>query len=210
MVRKHQKSIGNYIICILLSVGIIPLILMVLSIYNTTSGLLMDRNDSSKVSATDVVQTEVSKFHKQSENVLKDVAGYPEISGGKYDEKIIKTQLDRACNACQYLQSIVVGYPDNKYVSTETEPAGYKVTSRPWYTKAVANEGQICWTSPYKSATTGKYLVSASYAMRSRQGKLIVVSVNLRYSSIEEVIKQLKIGNTGQVTLVSNTGIVLA
>ena len=210
MVRKHQKSIGNYIICILLSVGIIPLILMVLSIYNTTSGLLMDRNDSSKVSATDVVQTEVSKFRKQSEHVLKDVAGYPEISGGKYDEKIIKTQLERASNACQYLQSIVVGYPDDKYVSTETEPAGYKVTSRPWYTKAVANEGQICWTSPYKSATTGKYLVSASYAMRSRQGKLIVVSVNLRYSSIEEVIKQLKVGNTGQVTLVSNTGIVLA
>ena len=210
MVRKHQKSIGNYIICILLSVGIIPLILMVLSIYNKTSGLLMDRNESSKVSATDVVQTEVSKFHKETEHILKDVAGYPEISGGKYDEKIIKTQLERTSNACQYIQSIVVGYPDNKYVSTETEPAGYKVTSRPWYTKAVANEGQICWTSPYKSATTGKYLVSASYAMRSRQGKLIVVSVNLIYSSIEEVIKQLKIGNTGQVTLVSNTGIVLA
>lgn len=210
MVRKHQKSIGNYIICILLSVGIIPLILMVLSIYNTTSGLLMDRNDSSKVSATDVVRTEVSKFRKQSEHILKDVAGYPEISGGKYDEKIIKTQLDRASNACQYIQSIVVGYPDNKYVSTETEPAGYKVTSRPWYTKAIANEGQICWTNPYKSAATGKYLMSASYAMRSRQGKLIVVGVNLKYSSIEEVIKQLKIGNTGQVTLVSNTGIVLA
>ena len=210
MVRKHQKSIGNYIICILLSVGIIPLILMVLSTYNKTSGLLMDRNESSKVSATDVVQTEVSKFHKEAEHILKDVAGYPEISGGKYDEKIIKTQLERTRNACQYIQSIVVGYPDNKYVSTETEPAGYKVTSRPWYTKAVANEGQICWTSPYKSATTGKYLVSASYAMRSRQGKLIVVSVNLIYSSIEEVMKQLKIGNTGQVTLVSNTGIVLA
>lgn len=93
MVRKHQKSIGNYIICILLSVGIIPLILMVLSIYNTTSGLLMDRNDSSKVSATDVVQTEVSKFHKQSENVLKDVAGYPEISGGNMMKKSSRRSL---------------------------------------------------------------------------------------------------------------------
>ncbi|KLA44784.1 methyl-accepting chemotaxis protein [Ligilactobacillus ruminis] len=210
MVRKRQKSIGNYIICILLSVGVLPLIVMVLSIYNTTSNLLMARNDSAKVSATNVVQKEISDFRKQGECVLKNVAGYPEISGGKYDEKIIKTQLDRAKDSCQYIQGMVVGYSDNKYVSTWSEPADYKVTSRPWYIKAVANEGQICWTNPYKSASTGKYLVSASYAMRSRQGKLIVVSVNLSYSSIEKVIKQLKIGNTGQVTLVSNTGIVLA
>ncbi|MCI5768350.1 MAG: methyl-accepting chemotaxis protein, partial [Ligilactobacillus ruminis] len=210
MVRKRQKTIGNYIIWILLAVGLIPLIVMVLATYDTTSDLLMARNDSAKLSAVNVVQTERSKLQKQSEHVLKKVAGYPEISGGKYDEKIIKTQLDRAKDACQYIQSIVVGYSDNKYVSTQLEPADYKVTSRPWYTKAVANEGQICWTSPYKSASMGKYLVTASYAMRSRQGKLIVVSVNLTYESVEKTLKQLKIGNTGRVTLVSKTGIVLA
>lgn len=177
MVRKRQKTIGNYIMFILLAVGLIPLIAMALAIYDTTSDLLMARNDSAKLSAVNVVQTERSKLQKQSEYVLKKVAGYPEISGGKYDEKIIKSQLDRAKDACQYIQTVIVGYSDDKYVSTQPEPADYKVTSRPWYTKAVANEGQVCWTNPYKSAATGKYLVTASYAMRSRQGKLIVVSV---------------------------------
>lgn len=144
MVRKRQKTIGNYIMWILLAVGLIPLIAMALAIYDTTSDLLMARNDSAKLSAVNVVQTERSKLQKQSEYVLKKVAGYPEISGGKYDERIIKSQLDRAKDACQYIQTVIVGYSDDKYVSTQPEPADYKVTSRPWYTKAVANEGQVC------------------------------------------------------------------
>ena len=90
MVRKRQKTIGNYIMWILLAVGLIPLIAMALAIYDTTSDLLMARNDSAKLSAVNVVQTERSKLQKQSEYVLKKVAGYPEISWGKYDERIIK------------------------------------------------------------------------------------------------------------------------
>ena len=37
MVRKRQKTIGNYIMWILLAVGLIPLIAMALAIYDTTS-----------------------------------------------------------------------------------------------------------------------------------------------------------------------------
>ena len=44
MVRKRQKTIGNYIMWILLAVGLIPLIAMALAIYDTTSDLLMARN----------------------------------------------------------------------------------------------------------------------------------------------------------------------
>ena len=75
MVRKRQKTIGNYIMFILLAVGLIPLIAMALAIYDTTSDLLMARNDSAKLSAVNVVQTERSKLQKQSEYVLKKVAG---------------------------------------------------------------------------------------------------------------------------------------
>ena len=55
MVRKRQKTIGNYIMFILLAVGLIPLIAMALAIYDTTSDLLMARNDSAKLSAVNVV-----------------------------------------------------------------------------------------------------------------------------------------------------------
>ena len=71
MVRKRQKTIGNYIMFILLAVGLIPLIAMALAIYDTTSDLLMARNDSAKLSAVNVVQTERSKLQKQSEYVLR-------------------------------------------------------------------------------------------------------------------------------------------
>lgn len=49
MVRKRQKTIGNYIMFILLAVSLIPLIAMALAIYDTTSDLLMARNDSAKL-----------------------------------------------------------------------------------------------------------------------------------------------------------------
>ncbi|WP_334116123.1 methyl-accepting chemotaxis protein [Ligilactobacillus sp.] len=207
---KRQKSIGHYIMYILLGVGIIPLIAMVIAIYNTTSDLLMARNDSSKQSAVNVVQVEREKLQKQTNFVLKKLVNYPEIAGGRYDEKVIKSQLQRAKDSCTYIQTAIVGYDDDKYVSTIAEPADYKVTARPWYTKAVASEGQIVFTNPYKSAATGKYLVTASYAARTRQGKRYVVSVDVDYSSIEKTLSKLKIGNTGRVTLVSRTGIVLA
>lgn len=154
MVRKRQKTIGNYIIWILLAVGLIPLIVMVLATYDTTSDLLMARNDSAKLSAVNVVQTERSKLQKQSEHVLKKVAGYPEISGGKYDEKIIKTQLDRAKDACQYIQSIVVGYSDNKYVSTQLEPADYKVTSRSFQRQVSCLHRKVPETAVTRKART--------------------------------------------------------
>ena len=54
---------------ILLAVSLIPLIAMALAIYDTTSDLLMARNDSAKLSAVNVVQTERSKLQKQSEYV---------------------------------------------------------------------------------------------------------------------------------------------
>lgn len=66
---------------ILLAVGLIPLIAMALAIYDTTSDLLMARNDSAKLSAVNVVQTERSKLQKQSEYVLKKVAGILKFPG---------------------------------------------------------------------------------------------------------------------------------
>ena len=61
---------------ILLAVGLIPLIAMALAIYDTTSDLLMARNDSAKLSAVNVVQTERSKLQKgilkfPGENMMK-------------------------------------------------------------------------------------------------------------------------------------------
>lgn len=66
---------------ILLAVGLIPLIAMALAIYDTTSDLLMARNDSAKLSAVNVVQTERSKLQKQSEYVLKRLRGILKFPG---------------------------------------------------------------------------------------------------------------------------------
>ncbi|WP_334116935.1 methyl-accepting chemotaxis protein [Ligilactobacillus sp.] len=208
--KKKQKSIGYYIMFILLATGLIPLVAMIIAIYSTTTSLLISRNDSSKLSAVNVVQKERQKLRNQTDYVLKKVANYPQISGGRYDERIIKSELSRVKDACAEVTSGIVGYSDGKYVSTVREPAGYKVTERPWYTQAVANMGQICWTDPYKDAATGKYVVTASYAMEGQNGKIVVVSLDVTYSNIEETLGELKVGNTGRVTLVSNTGVVLA
>ena len=195
---------------ILLLIGLVPLFVMLATTYNTTSDMLMSRNEKSKQSAVDVVQTERTRLQSESAAVLKKVAAYPEITGGKFDAKVVKTQLTRAKDACPYIQTTIVGYSNGRYVSTQSEPDGYKVTERPWYRLAAANEGKICWTNPYKSAATGRYLITAAYAGRTSEGKLFVVCADMTYGSIEKTIRNLRIGNTGRVTLASQTGIVLA
>lgn len=85
--------------------------------------------------------------------------------------------------------------PDLDYASD------YDPRKRPWYTEAKANNGDVVVTDPYIDASTGDMVVTLSKVTKDGSG---VVAIDVDISTLNEVAKEIKIGNKGYAILLDN------
>ncbi|MEW9081790.1 methyl-accepting chemotaxis protein [Caldanaerobacter subterraneus] len=83
-------------------------------------------------------------------------------------------------------------------------------TSRPWYRGAVEAKGNPFWTDAYKDEVTGNYAISVSQAVINplTNEAVGVVGMDLNLYGIENLLKNVKIGQKGMIFLVDKNGIV--
>ncbi len=88
-------------------------------------------------------------------------------------------------------------------------PVGYDPRVRPWYKEALASPGTPIISKAYKS-TTGDAVFSSVRTV-SRSGNIIgVVSIDVSLGVLTDLIKGIKIGETGYVMLIQDDGLILA
>jgi len=95
-------------------------------------------------------------------------------------------------------------------IAPHTElPEGYNPTQRPWYTKAVESKS-FNWTEVYTDAFSGESIISASMPVYDNNGELIgVIGMDLVLDPFFEELMNIKVGNTGYLTLIDSTGYTL-
>ncbi|NNG65786.1 methyl-accepting chemotaxis protein [Caldanaerobacter subterraneus] len=83
-------------------------------------------------------------------------------------------------------------------------------SSRPWYKGAVEAKGNPFWTDAYKDEVTGNYAISVSQAVINplTNEAVGVVGMDLNLYGIENLLKNVKIGQKGMIFLVDKNGIV--
>ncbi len=85
-------------------------------------------------------------------------------------------------------------------------PETYDATSRPWYTGAMEKDG-IYFTEPYlDQGTTTGLVVSISYPIKDDGKTIGVGAMDMTSDFIQEYFSSYKIGQSGYLFLVTNTG----
>ena len=92
----------------------------------------------------------------------------------------------------------------------DAKMANYDPRVRPWYKTAMANPGKTVRTEAYYWAGDDAVLVSTVRAVANQlgaQGGVVNIDVSLK--QLTEIVKQIKLGESGYLMLMENTGTVL-
>ncbi|UVK99423.1 methyl-accepting chemotaxis protein [Pseudomonas sp. B21-048] len=140
--------------------------------------------------------------------VSADAAQLPE---SEMDTKLLDlfTGLATSHPAYSYMS---YGLSSGGYAIWPADPkmANYDPRARPWYKTAMANPGKTMRTAAYYWAGDDAVLVSTVRAVTNQlgaQGGVLAIDVSLK--QLTEIVKQIKLGETGYLMLVENTGTVL-
>ena len=206
--KKRKKTIGIYVMITLMLVAGIPIIVMLTSSYLTTKNLLIERNDLNKESAVNLILAEEKSLRRSTESKLKSMAELPamktEFSMGR-----IRSDLSLAIAGSNSFLAVTFGTEDDEYVTFNPLPDDYKPTIRPWYKGAVKAEGEVYWTAPYLDPVSNQFVTSASIRVKNSHNQVGVLSVDVSYESIQNILSSFTVGRTGNVTLVSESGVIV-
>lgn len=206
--KKRKKTIGIYVMITLMLVAGIPIIVMLTSSYLTTKNLLIERNDLNKESAVNLILAEEKSLRRSTESKLKSMAELPamktEFSMGR-----IRSDLSLAIAGSNSFLAVTFGTEVDEYVTFNPLPDDYKPTIRPWYKGAVKAEGEVYWTAPYLDTVSNQFVTSASIRVKNSHNQVGVLSVDVSYESIQNILSSFTVGRTGNVTLVSESGVIV-
>lgn len=141
----------------------------------------------------------------------KYLAPHPNYNLGEQDKQILDfiTCLAQAHSAYAY---VAYGVNDGGYV---VWPAGQKLSNydprkRPWYQLAMANPGQTVRTNTYYWAADDAVLISTVRAVPNLLGNPGgVVNIDVTLKGLTELVKKIKLGDSGYLMLVEKNGNVM-
>ena len=137
-----------------------------------------------------------------------DAAKVPE---GEQDKRIFELFAAMAASHPAYAY-VSYGVSNGGYVSwpADLKLANYDPRVRPWYKAALASPGKTLRTDAYYWAPDDAVLVSTVRSLANQlgpQGGVVAVDVSLK--QLTEIVKQIKLGESGYLMLMENNGTVL-
>ncbi len=123
------------------------------------------------------------------------------------------------------LEAYGTTHPETTYVYLGTKWGGYTQwpdglstskfdpRERPWYAPAFDNPDQVAISSPYISAidNSNNIIITASTAVKNESGEIVgVVGIDVSLEKLSQMIKDIKIGDTGYIFLYLKDGTMLA
>jgi methyl-accepting chemotaxis protein len=108
---------------------------------------------------------------------------------------------------------VYMGTEDGGYIQwpQTTNSKDYDPRKRPWYRKAMANQGKIIHTDPYTDSVTGSAIVSNARTFKNKDGKVYgVMAIDVSSAKLVDIMNGIHIGKTGYVMLLHKSGLILA
>jgi methyl-accepting chemotaxis protein len=150
---------------------------------------------------------------KNSDDSLKTymAANAESIPQGEMDKKVFTLLQDLGKSHPSYAYAIL-GTAAGGYVSwpDDTKLSNYDPRQRPWYKAAQAKPGKPFRTEAYYWAQDDSTYVSTVRTIDNKLGTNGgVVSIDVTLKQLTEIVKQIKLGESGYLMLLENTGTVL-
>lgn len=106
-----------------------------------------------------------------------------------------------------------LGHTDGSYAGWPEDPrmSNYDPRVRPWYKEAMAQPGKIVQSSVYYWAQDDVVLINSGHTVTNAQGQIVgVFGLDVSLNQLTDLVKQIKLGESGYLMLVEKGGNVLA
>ncbi|MDF9753501.1 methyl-accepting chemotaxis protein [Pseudomonas sp. TE6288] len=147
-----------------------------------------------------------------ADNVKKHIsADAANIAPGEQDKALFDL-FSRLAQSHPDYAYVSYGLKDGGYAFWPGDPkmANYDPRTRPWYQAAMANPGKTLRTAPYYWAGDDAVLVSTVRAVANTLGNPGgVVNIDVSLKGLTEIVKQIKLGESGYLILMENNGNVM-
>ena len=206
--KRRSKSISKAIMSMLLILGFVPIVIMAINSYIINIDTLRERNDLAKQSAVATIQKARTDLSKTTNDKLTEVSRQP-IFENDFDFKQIRRDLQLTISGDDSYTNVIFINQNGKFTSAKSIKDTADLRTKDWYKGAIQKEGQIYWTTPHYLEATGKWMTTASTVVRNKKGDSGVICFDISYDGIINEFADMKVGRTGSLTLVSNTGNVI-
>ncbi|MHC5269532.1 methyl-accepting chemotaxis protein [Enterococcus sp. LJL98] len=204
-----EKSILPLIALTLILTALLPILAMLFSSIRISLDLIEERNEIAQdVGAKTILQVQEELFNAVDIRVdeMIQLASFKQ----PFDKEAIERDLKTSAIGDHNIQQLVLATTEGDYATLEPVADDYEPTSLDWFMKGLAEKGKTYQTDPYYFNVIDDYLVTVAKAFQDFNGNWLVLAVDVAYTNVDNVVKNLAVGRTGEVFLVSSTGIVIS
>ncbi|MCT4606911.1 MAG: methyl-accepting chemotaxis protein [Marinisporobacter sp.] len=213
--KKMQKisnnKVRNWLMVVLIMVIVIPIIVLgFLSYYEAYNVLAKKLETTAAESAIEIKQL-IGMNLKTTENQVKA------LSESDYLKKLenvetLKDLLENAKKSNPNASEAYYGLENGEqYMYPEAKlPENYDPRKRPWYEGAMKNPNEVYWTEPFRSASTGKMIITVAKATMANGKATGVVGADINLEYLQEYILKKKFGETGYIYVTNLEGRMIA
>lgn len=225
---KKSKSIRSKILIILLPLFFIAMGILSLTGYYNSKKVITNEVKTKMTSQIGVLLENIDKKLSIHGKIVETTRDLLETNGGVLEKDSYKNLLNKILPSNNETSGVGVWYEPYKY-NKDTElfsPFAYKennnikytneygdsnYTQEEWYKIGKNLNSGLGWSYPYVDNLTNEAMVTAIVPIHSNNGEFTgVVSGDINLSSIQEMISNVKIGNTGYAFLVDDKGVYVA
>ena len=207
--KKKQKSIAFYLGLLLTLLAFSPVIAMVISSLTVSNNLLIERNEASQRSASKTILEVKESVYTTVENKLDELIALPMFSEA-FDLNKMHESMAITIAGDSSISDATFSTSEGAFVTVGDAPDDFDPTSRPWYIEAMANKGEAIRTAPYLDIALNSHVTTVAKAFQNQAGQWGVISADLSYDNVDDVVQNLSVGRTGQIFLVATDGLIIS
>lgn len=224
------KSIKTKTLAFILPVILVALITLTSISYLSSKAIINEEIKGKMVNqlSTNIEDIRKNLFrHGQIAEVLAEVveASQGALSEKNYEDILIKVPAtnDETLGAGIWFEPYkflansqfkgLYAYKDNGSVkyTDEYSTGKYNYFEEPWYKIGVGSKNQIEWSNAYVDQVTNISMITTTSPMYNTSNEFLgVVTSDISLSTIQDMIKNIKVGNNGRAFLIDNTGLYIA
>lgn len=231
MKKLNSNSIGSKIVALVLffvalALLVIGLIVTILSINSENQQI----NERMKLQLSNTIGN-VEKALESHSKIVSSLSRSIGVSGAQMTTADYNTLLTEQVNLNNDTYGVGVWFDYNKYQPNLKYFGPYAYRDGPniafeealystdeydypnqnWYLVGKNANGKIAWSSPFKDDTLGISMVTASAAFDDNNKNFSgVVTGDIDLTSLQQMVNDIKVGETGRAFLVDQTGLYIA
>ena len=208
------RSMKTKLVAGMAAMAIIPVTTLGLVSIQHAQQTMYEQMESSSLEIVEQVNNNINTWLQGIESQIVFVSGnvnFTTFQGKESNSVYGLNLLDGLRGSRADIQSAFFTSSDKTFlVSPRLKlPEGFDPTSREWYQNAIQQPEKIVVNKPYQDAVSHKMVVTLSKAVVN-QGEVVgVIGVDIGLDDLATMTNQIKIGETGFVTVVDASGSIL-